>query len=131
MVIKGTHFGPLELEVLGLMESAHALSVADIQTRLQRRDRELAYTTVMTVLARLHEKGVVSREKSGRQFLYRAMRETDEARHGVIQRIHHALFKKSERLRPILNLLENDEQLTKDELIELKKLVEDKLQGRK
>jgi predicted transcriptional regulator len=31
----------------------------------------LAYTTVMTVLARLYEKGLVSRERSGRAFAYR------------------------------------------------------------
>lgn len=33
-------------------------------------DRELAYTTVMTVLTRLHEKGHLTREKAGRQFRY-------------------------------------------------------------
>lgn len=34
------------------------------------RDRELAYTTVMTVLTRLHEKGYLTREKEGRHFRY-------------------------------------------------------------
>jgi predicted transcriptional regulator len=32
---------------------------------------ELAYTTVMTVLARLVEKGVLTRERAGRAFAYR------------------------------------------------------------
>lgn len=31
---------------------------------------ELAYTTVMTALTRLHDKGVVSREKDGRAYAY-------------------------------------------------------------
>jgi predicted transcriptional regulator len=35
-------------------------------------DPDLAYTTVMTVLARLHDKGQVSREPSGRGYAYRA-----------------------------------------------------------
>lgn len=37
-----------------------------------RRDRPLAYTTVMTVLARLHQKGWLSRTPAGRHFMYRA-----------------------------------------------------------
>ena len=34
---------------------------------------ELAYTTVMTVLGRLTEKGLVTRARSGRAFAYRAV----------------------------------------------------------
>lgn len=33
-------------------------------------DTELAYTTVVTILTRLHEKGAVTREKQGRSFAY-------------------------------------------------------------
>lgn len=39
---------------------------------LQRLDRQLAYTTVMTVLVRLHEKGMLSRARSGRAYGYAA-----------------------------------------------------------
>ena len=34
------------------------------------RDRDLAYTTVMTVLDRLAKKGLVHRERDGRAYLY-------------------------------------------------------------
>lgn len=36
-------------------------------------DREIAYTTVMTTVARLFEKGVLEREKDGRRYLYRPL----------------------------------------------------------
>ncbi len=36
----------------------------------QQLDGNLAYTTVMTALARLHEKGVVTRQKQGRGYAY-------------------------------------------------------------
>ena len=39
--------------------------------------RRLAYTTTMTMLTRLHDRGLLERRRSGRQFLYRAVR--DEA----------------------------------------------------
>lgn len=35
-------------------------------------DRRLAYTTVMTILVRLNEKGLVTRQKDGRHFRYTA-----------------------------------------------------------
>ena len=36
---------------------------------------ELAYTTVMTTLARLHEKGLVARERVGRAYAYQPVAE--------------------------------------------------------
>lgn len=43
------------------------VTAADVQ---QRVDADLAYTTVVTILTRLHEKGAVTREKQGRSFAY-------------------------------------------------------------
>jgi predicted transcriptional regulator len=45
------------------------LSVRDVLARLKRRPG-LAYTTVLTVLDRLHDKGLVAREKHGKAFVY-------------------------------------------------------------
>lgn len=47
------------------------LTVRQVHERLSR-GRDLAYTTVMTVLDRLAKKGVVTREKADRAYLYRA-----------------------------------------------------------
>src|SRR5262245_60820015 len=63
--------GPLEMRVLGLLAGAEPTSVQDIQAALARGGHDLAYTTVMTVLARLHDKGMVVRVKEGRRYLYR------------------------------------------------------------
>lgn len=69
--VAGHRIGALEAEVLGcLWKADEPLSVRDVVSRL--RGRERAYTTVMTVLTRLHEKGLVERVLSGRAYLYRA-----------------------------------------------------------
>ena len=34
------------------------------------KQRDIAYTTVMTTLARLHEKGLLARERDGKRYLY-------------------------------------------------------------
>ena len=46
-------------------------SVADVHRRLSER-REIAYTTVMTTVSRLFEKGLLERERQGRRYVYRA-----------------------------------------------------------
>jgi predicted transcriptional regulator len=62
--------GELERGVMEqLWASPDAQSVRDVHLALTR-DRELAYTTVMTVLDRLAKKGLVRRERDGRAYLY-------------------------------------------------------------
>ncbi len=61
--------GALEQEVLAVLAAAgDPLTPAQVQESL---DGDLAYTTVMTALSRLHAKGVLSRERVGRAFAYR------------------------------------------------------------
>ena len=55
------------MKALWALENA---TVRQIRTQLQP-ERPLAYTTVMTVMARLLRKGAVEREKRGRAHLYR------------------------------------------------------------
>lgn len=70
-IVAGHRIGALEAEVLGhLWDATEPLPVRDIASKLKGRRR--AYTTVMTVLTRLHEKGLAERVVSGRAYLYRA-----------------------------------------------------------
>ncbi|HEY8271094.1 MAG TPA: BlaI/MecI/CopY family transcriptional regulator [Pseudobdellovibrionaceae bacterium] len=118
--------GPLELEVLGILNSSGEQSVTDLQTSLKRSGHDLAYTTVMTVLVRLHKKGLVTRKKQGRLFLYSAARKKDSSAHSIFEKVKNSLFR-AERLTPILSLLDSEEDLTREELETLKKAVEQRL----
>ncbi|REF36020.1 BlaI/MecI/CopY family transcriptional regulator [Thermasporomyces composti] len=63
--------GPLESEVMSLLwEADEALTVRQVLDNL--RDRDLAYTTVATVLENLYRKGWVTRRRLGRVWHYRA-----------------------------------------------------------
>jgi len=67
-------FGPLEVQVLEAMwERNQPSSVHDIQACIPG----CAYTTVMTTMDRLFQKGVLSREKRGRSFIYSTIRTRD------------------------------------------------------
>lgn len=61
-------FGELETTILRLfMETQAEMSVSDVMKHLGSGD---AYTTIMTVLSRLYEKGILKRSKEGRSFVY-------------------------------------------------------------
>ncbi len=62
--------GELESAVMDILWSHRsALSVREVHELLWQ-DRDLAYTTVMTVLDRLSKKGIASRKLDGRAWLY-------------------------------------------------------------
>ncbi len=76
-LIAGRRVGDLESEILEQLWSARAwLSGREVWERLGGGDR--AYTTVMTVLGRLVEKGLVERIEEGKAHLYRAAGDPDE-----------------------------------------------------
>lgn len=65
------NLGDLELQVMEVLwRTDHAMSVREVLAELTR-DRDLAYTTVMTVLDRLAKKDRVTRELEGRAWYYR------------------------------------------------------------
>ena len=62
--------GDLEAEIMNrLWDWNRPTSVREVLDDINRV-RPLAYTTVMTVMDNLHNKGIVSRERAGRAFLY-------------------------------------------------------------
>jgi len=80
--------GELERGVMEqLWSSPGARSVREVHAALGR-DRELAYTTVMTVLDRLAKKGLVVRERDGRAYRYAAAQSREDL---VAEVMHTAL----------------------------------------
>ena len=63
--------GELEYAVLAALWELGPASARAVHERVGE-PRELVYTTTAKVLDRLHDKGLVSRKKSGKAFVYRA-----------------------------------------------------------
>jgi predicted transcriptional regulator len=109
--------GELEAEVLAVLWNTETpLAPADVQGRL---GDGLAYTTVVTILSRLHEKGMARREKQGRSFRYRA---ADDEPGLAARRMSKVLDAEPDRhsvlARFVSNLSESDERLLRDLLSE-------------
>lgn len=119
--LSGFDLGPLEAEVMRLVWEMGEVQVDDVLSVLQQ-DRELAYTTVMTVMSRLAAKGLLHRRKQGRAYLYRAARERDELAGSTLQE-WVARFFGGNRL-PAVSFLLGQERLSDREIEELRNLVE-------
>lgn len=63
--------GPLGGVVTRIVFEQEEATVGDVLEALATKGRRPAYTTVMTVMSRLTERGVLRRSKAGRQYVYR------------------------------------------------------------
>jgi len=51
-----------------------------------KEERDLAYTTVMTVMSRLTDKGILSREKVGKVYFYKPVQTKEKFIHSLIKK---------------------------------------------
>ena len=66
-------FGPLGAAVMRIVWEVGEATVADVAAALRRtQGRAHAYTTIMTVMSRLHDRGVLLRRRVGQRYVYRA-----------------------------------------------------------
>lgn len=115
-----------EAEIMNVVWGSNAISVTEVVERLPR---ELAYTTVMTTVRILENKGFVEQcGKRGRAFLYRAMIDRNAAQGSMSMEIANRLFGGSIKSL-VLNLM-RDDAITAEDLSELKQLIEE-LEGKK
>lgn len=109
-----------EAEVMNVVWDQEVVTVADIVERLPR---ELAYTTVMTTVHILEEKGWVGkRGKRGRAYLYSAEHPRDKAQGQMSHEIARRLFGGSVKSL-VLNLV-RDKTISADDLAEVKQMIE-------
>ena len=86
---------PLELECLKVLWKLGEGSVKDVRGGLTA-NRNLAYTTVMTVLDRLERKGGVARRKVGRSFRYAPVLSREGLRRVAIRDLVNSFFEGSQ-----------------------------------
>ena len=82
---------PLELDCMNALWPLGEATVRDIQIALAP-SRPRAYTTIMTILDRLAQKGVVLRRKNGRAWVYSANVSEDDARSRAIAQLVDGFF---------------------------------------
>jgi predicted transcriptional regulator len=85
------HPTELELEILKVLWRIGSATVRQVRDELAAV-RDLAYTTVMTVMTIMDGKGYVSRVKDGRSFVYRALYHEQKASKNMLQDVVDRVF---------------------------------------
>jgi len=74
-----TNLGPLEEDVMDFIwMNGGKVTVKEIHSRLGKK-RKIAYTTVMTIMSRLFEKGLLTRKKMGKGYIYQSKESRKQA----------------------------------------------------
>jgi len=116
---KSEQMTPLELEIMQVLWETGPATVQTVQRQLRR---ELAYTTVQTMLTVLHRKQKVKRTLKDKAYVYKAtVSRTNFTGHAVREFIDRLFGGSAEGL--VMNLLE-EKHLTREKLAELHALIE-------
>ncbi len=113
----------LEAEIMDVVWSRglQDFAVSDVLETLERR-REIAYTTVMTTLVRLHEKEVLVRRRDGKRYLYKPRHTREEFVQATVLEVLESLG--SATGRDVLALLvETASAADEDALDELDRMI--------
>jgi len=117
-------FTDRELDIMAVLWARGPATVAEVRVRLAEN---LAYNTVLTMLRILEEKGFVSHTTEGRAHRYHPLIERAEAGQSAVRKLVRKVFGGSREL--MLTELVADRDLTEDELLRLRALLDRRLGG--
>lgn len=115
-------FTARELDVISVLWDRGPSTVAEVQKALED---SLAYTTVLTILRILEEKGYVGHTTEGRAHRYGPLVDRSDAGVSALKRVTQRLFGGSPEL--LLTRLVEDESLSEDELRRMRDLLAERL----
>ena len=81
----------LQLAIMRILWDRAEATVVEVQTQL-RPERDLAQTTIATLLSRLEKRGVVEHRLDGRQFVYRPLVTEQDVRRSMVSELTTLLF---------------------------------------
>ena len=118
-------FTDRELDVMSVLWDLGDATVAEVRARLSD---DLAYTTVLTVLRTLEEKGHVAHRGEGKAYRYHPLVERQQAGQSVLSRMIDKVFGGSPEL--LLTQLVRERDMSVDELKRLRRLMDERLKER-
>ena len=109
--------GETELEVLNIVWELENASVADVRERILSY-RPIAYTTIMTVMKNLADKGYLTYEQDGNSYVYSAARPAHDVKRSLLRELMSNVF--SDSPLALVQTLVKDEKLSAMELEDIK-----------
>ena len=120
--------GEAELQVLRALWDGGPATVREVLNHLHTQGRRVAYTTVLTFLTRLEQKGFVKSDKSGLAYVYRAAVTRNQVTRSRLQTMLNEVF--DGEAAPLVLQLMKTERFSAQEIAELQKHI-DQLDARR
>lgn len=116
-----THrLGDLQLKIMQVLWQRGECAVGDVFAEISKR-RDLAYTTIATMLRKMEARKLVKHRVEGRAFIYRAAIDADAVTSGMSGHLLDRLFQGS--LSELVCHLLETRDVSRDELAKIEKLI--------
>src|SRR5437867_9927575 len=119
--------GELQLRIMKVLWDRGEASVAEVLEGLGDR-RNLAYTTVATMLRKMETRGLVTHRAEGRSFIYTACVAAEEVSRSMADHLVDRLFEGN--LLEVVNHLLTTREVSRQELRQLEKLIAERKKNR-
>ncbi len=112
-----------ELEIMKIVWDKGSATVRDVYEELLKH-RKIAYTTVMTMMGILEQKGRLTKSDTGRAYVYSPAQPRGEVVGNMVQDFVKRVFDGS--AKPLLVHLVENKKISQEELDEIRKLLKEK-----
>lgn len=116
-----TPLGETEMEVLHHVWKLEEATVKEVRKRILEK-REVAYTTIMTVMKNLADKGYLKYRKEGVTYVYSPAQEPESVRSNLIGDLINKVFKGSPK--ELVQTLVKNENLSDKDRLEIKQMID-------
>lgn len=120
---KKYHLAELQLAIMHVLWEKGEANVGEVRDALEP-ERSLAYTTIGTMLTKMEEKGYVNHSSEGRINIYRPAIRQEQVSRSMVSDLAQRLFA-GDIQQMVCHLLDGEE-VTREDLAELKKLIRNK-----
>jgi predicted transcriptional regulator len=114
--------GAAELDVLKALWDRGPSTVRDVLDHLHSRGKRVAYTTVLTMLTRLEQKGAVGSDKSEQAYVYKARLSRERVSASRLKALVQQLYDGA--ATPLVLQLMQSEKFTPEEIAQLQQLID-------
>lgn len=115
--------GPLQKAVMETVWDLGEATARQVQARVGKR-KQLAYTSVLTILRRLEKAGWLKHRREGRTYVFRPEFSRKQERSRTLKRMIHLIFQGDTRL--LFEHLIEDEDLNDEDLAMLRKMIDER-----
>ena len=121
----------LELQILKVLWDAQPMTVREVRDALEQSGRDLAHTTVITILSTMVEKGQIEKLEplQGKAFRFSPLIGRDDVSKGMLGDLVERVFYGS--AEAVMLILFDVKELNEDELDSLRKLINKKMRESK